>query len=205
MSISTIGGGILVSSQYGALGSWTTGSAPLLDASSNVPIGYGQVVSDNAGDVLTAITADSQGVYSTVNISSMHYPTVAPATPTFRPSPVPTIKVPSLSLTPSAGPTCKPSAVPSIGPSAHPTTVRPSTTLRPTAHPTFTATIPPTYVVTLSPTVDQDLVWNQLPSSALVNSTSHFTGVASDSTGQHLALINKNDYLISSDFGKVYI
>jgi hypothetical protein len=78
MSVSTIGGGILVSSQYGALGSWSTGSAPQLDASTNAPIGYGQVVSDNAGDVLTAITAGSQGVYSTF------------ATPTFRPSPVPT-------------------------------------------------------------------------------------------------------------------
>jgi hypothetical protein len=125
------------------------------------------VVSDNAGDVLTAITAGSQGVYSTI-----------PSTmPTFRPSSVPTIIVPSLSLTPSARPTYKPSAAPS----ARPTTARPSTTLR--------------------PTVSQDLVWNQLPSSALVNSTSHFTGVASDSTGQHLALINKNDFLISSDFG----
>ncbi len=69
-----------MSSQYGALGSWSTGSAPQLDVSTNTLIGYGQVVSDNAGDVLTAITAGSQGVYSTF----------APATPTFRPSQVPT-------------------------------------------------------------------------------------------------------------------
>ncbi len=105
MSVSTVGGGILVSSQYGALGSWTTGSAPLLDASTNAPIGYGQVVSDNAGDVLTAITAGSQGVYSTVtNVTSMQYPTIAPSTPTFRPSPVPTTKAPILSSSPPSAP-----------------------------------------------------------------------------------------------------
>eukprot|EP01034_Spumella_vulgaris_P025804 gene25804-32297_t len=121
--LSTSTDGILVSSQFGSLNTWADSAAPTTN-SQGQRIQYGNIVSNPAGDIVTVVTRNNQGVYTTYDGTSTLKPTSLPVKsltsaptvtmrPTVIPSPSPSTRIPmaTSSLYPTFG---VPSAAPTV-------------------------------------------------------------------------------------------